>query len=62
MPEIIVKSPEDRDTMVQILARNGYTVKQCKTVKPGSKNMTVGTVVYWMDWATSAKEDTHAND
>lgn len=62
MPEIIVKSHEDRDTMVQILARNGYTVKQCKTVKPGSKNMTVDTVVYWMDWATSAKEDTHAND
>lgn len=62
MPKIIVKSPEDRDTMVQILARNGYTVKQCKTVKPVSKNMTVGTVVYWMDWATSAKEDTHAND
>lgn len=62
MPEIIVKVPEDRDTMVQILARNGYTVKQCKTVKPGSKNMTVGTVVYWMDGATGAKEDTHAND
>lgn len=45
MPEIIVKSPEDRDTVVQILARNGYTVKQGKTAKPGSKNMTVGTVV-----------------
>lgn len=62
MPEIIVKSPEDRDTMVQILARNGYTVKQCKIMKSGSKNMTVSTVVYWMDWATSAKEGTHAND
>lgn len=61
MPEIIVKSPEDRDTMVQILARNGYTVKQCKTVKPGSKNMTVGTVVHWMDWANREKEVTNAD-
>lgn len=61
MPEIIVKSPEDRDTVVQILARNGYTVKQCNTVKPGSNNMKVGTVVYWMDGATGAKEATHAD-
>lgn len=61
MPEIIVKSPKDRDTMVQILARNGYTVKQGKTSKPGSKNMTVGTVVYWMDDAASAKEAPHAD-
>lgn len=61
MPEIIVKSPEDRDTVVQILARNGYTVKQGKTAKPGSKNMTVGTVVYWMDGATGAKEAPHVD-
>lgn len=61
MPEIIVKSPEDRDTMVQILARNGYTVKQGKAQKPGSKNMTVGTVVYWMDWANREKEATNAD-
>lgn len=62
MPEIIVKAPEDRDTVVQILARNGYTVKQDKTTKPGSKNMTVGTVVYWMDGPARAKEGaTHAD-
>lgn len=61
MPEIIVKSPEDRDTMVQILAQNGYTVKQGKAQKPGSKDMTVGTVVYWMDGAASAKESPHAD-
>ena len=61
MPDIIVKAPEDRDTVVQILARNGYTVKQGKTVKPGSKNMTVGTVVYWMDGAASAKEAPNAD-
>lgn len=61
MPEIIVKSPEDRDTMVQILARNGYTVKQGKAKKPESKNMTVGTVVYWMDGAAGAKEAPHAD-
>ena len=56
-----MKSPEDRDTVVQILARNGYTVKQGKTAKPGSSNMTVGTVVNWMDGATGAKEAPHAD-
>lgn len=61
MPEIIVRSPEDRDTVVQILARNGYTVKQGNTAKPCSKNITVGTVAYWMDGATSAKDAPHAD-
>lgn len=32
--------PEDRDAMIVILARNGYTVRQGKEKKPGDKAAT----------------------
>lgn len=32
-----VSKPEDRDAMIVILARNGYTVRQGKEKKPGDK-------------------------
>lgn len=35
--KILVSKVEDRDTMVVILARNGYTVRQVKEKKPGDK-------------------------
>lgn len=35
--KIAVSKAEDRDTMVVILARNGYTVRQVKEKKPGDK-------------------------
>ena len=47
--QLIIKSPEDRDMVVQILARNGYAVKQGKATKPGTKNVNIGTVIYWQD-------------
>lgn len=47
--QIMIKNPEDRDLVVQILARNGYEIKQGKASKPGTKNMTVGTVVFWQE-------------
>lgn len=35
--KILVSKAEDRDTMVVILVRNGYTVRQAKEKKPGDK-------------------------
>ena len=35
-----VAKPEDRDQMIVILARNGYTVRQGKEKKPGDKAAT----------------------
>lgn len=35
-----VAKPEDRDQMIVILARNGYTVRQTKERKPGDKAAT----------------------
>ena len=35
--KIKVAKAEDRDTMVMILARNGYTVRQGKEKTPGAK-------------------------
>ena len=35
--KIVVSKAEDRDTMVVILERNGYTVRQVKERKPGDK-------------------------
>ena len=32
-----IAKPEDRDAMIVILARNGYTVRQGKEKKPGDK-------------------------
>ena len=32
-----IMKPEDRDAMIVILARNGYTVRQGKEKKPGDK-------------------------
>jgi len=38
--KIKVAKAEDRDTMVVILARNGYTVRQGKEKKTGEKTFT----------------------
>ena len=35
-----IAKPEDRDAMIVILARNGYTVRQGKEKKPGDKAAT----------------------
>ena len=35
--KIVVSKAEDRDTMVVILERNGYTVRQVKEKKLGDK-------------------------
>lgn len=35
-----VSKPEDRDAMIVILARNGYTVRQGEEKKPGDKAAT----------------------
>lgn len=35
-----VSKPEDRDAMIVILARNGYTVRQGKEKKTGEKAFT----------------------
>ena len=35
-----VAKPEDRDQIIVILARNGYTVRQDKEKKPGDKTAT----------------------
>lgn len=35
-----IAKPEDRDAMIVILARNGYTVRQGKEKKPGDKTAT----------------------
>ena len=35
-----VAKPEDRDQLIVILARNGYTVRQGKEKKPGDKTTT----------------------
>lgn len=35
-----VAKPEDRDQIIVILARNGYTVRQGKEKKPGDKTVT----------------------
>lgn len=38
--KIAVSRAEDRDTMVVILARNGYTVRQIRQKKTGEKAYT----------------------
>ena len=38
--KIVVSKAEDRDTMVVILARNGYTVRQVKEKRAGDKTYT----------------------
>ena len=43
---VYILSPADRDAVVQILARNGYTVRQGKE-KQG--NRSVSFVEYWME-------------
>lgn len=40
--------PEDRDMLVMILARNGYTVKQLKEPK-GKGRMYTHFIEYWRD-------------
>ena len=39
--KIVVSKAEDRDTMVVILARNGYTVRQVKEKRAGDKTYTL---------------------
>lgn len=47
--KIFVTSPTDRDAMVAILARNGYTVRQGRQLKPGSKTAKESYVEYWRE-------------
>jgi len=35
-----ISKPEDRDAVIVILARNGYTVRQGREKKPGEKTAT----------------------
>ena len=35
-----IAKPDDRDAVIVILARNGYTVRQGKEKKPGDKAVT----------------------
>lgn len=35
-----ISNPDDRDAVIVILARNGYTVRQGKEKKPGDKAAT----------------------
>lgn len=35
-----IAKPDDRDAVIVILARNGYTVRQGKEKKPGDKTAT----------------------
>ena len=35
-----IAKPEDRDSVIVILARNGYTVRQGREKKPGDKAAT----------------------
>lgn len=35
-----ISKPEDRDAVIVILARNGYTVRQGKEKRPGDKTTT----------------------
>lgn len=47
--KILVASPADRDAVVAILARNGYTVRQGRQPKPGSKTVKESYVEYWRE-------------
>lgn len=38
--KIKVQKAEDRDAVIMILARNGYTVRQGKEKRPGEKTFT----------------------
>ena len=44
--KIYITNPADRDTVISVLARNGYTVRQGKE-KRGNKS--VSFVEYWND-------------
>lgn len=47
--KIYIVSPAERDTVVMILAHNGYTVCQGKDLRPGSKTAKISYVEYWRD-------------
>ena len=40
-----IAKPEDRDSVIVILARNGYTVRQGREKKPGDKAATASVEV-----------------
>lgn len=51
MPErqkIVIETKQDRETVALILARNGYTVRLCRT-KSGKSNNYTYYVEYWKE-------------
>ncbi len=54
-----VKKPEDRDTMVVILARNGYTVRQGKYKPLGEKTFVSMVEVIEKNDRERASESSH---
>lgn len=49
--KIFIERAEDRDTAVQVLARNGYTVRIGKC-KHGKQNKYDWYIEYWMEGGT----------
>lgn len=47
--KIIIAAKEDRDTLVAILARNGYTVRQAREKKGTSKTTYQWFVEFWKE-------------
>lgn len=46
---IVIASPADRDDMAVILVRNGYTVRQGRQPKQGSKTAKESYVEFWRE-------------
>ena len=56
--KLYIASPADRDAVITILARNGYTMRQGREPKPGSRTVKRGYVEYWpQDPATEGKDE-----
>ena len=47
--KIYIEKKEDRDEMVAVLARNGYTVRQARERKGSSKTVYQWFVEYWRE-------------
>lgn len=55
MPEhqkIVIEAKQDREAVILVLARNGYTVRQGRT-KTGKSNNYTYYVEYWKEGATA---------
>lgn len=46
---IIIAGPAERDAMAVILVRNGYTVRQGRQPKKGSKTAKESYIEYWRE-------------